>query len=747
MSGRRLQIVTNVALIGLGPVLAALTVLAIGRFSDLFSRQGLFAVLLLDFTYVAVVTALVTRRILQLVAARREHAAGSRLHLRLSGTFAGIALIPTVLVAVIAAVTLNFGLENWFSERVRDAVGSSLAAAQAYERQERDHLIEDARFLANHMNRNTPSLLAGPERGLQEVLSEGQTQIQRGLKEAYLIDAEARMLARGVRSYLFDYEPPSEDEMQRAGAGEIVVITDWINNEFRVLLRLAGYRDVFLLVSRNVDGELLILLDETTETAAFYNQLESERGRMLFDLGLVYAGFAVLVIVGAIWTGLWVAEWIARPVGQLARAAQKVGAGNLDVRVREESGDDEVAVLGRIFNRMTGQVKRQRDDLIAANERTERRRRLFDSVLSGVTAGVIGLDPQGRIEVMNAAASSLLELMPESSLGQELIRLVPEFDEPFRNLRRRNIGVSESEITLTRSRHTAILLVRIATRTPEPRRTEGFVVTFDDVTQLVSAQRMAAWGDVARRMAHEIKNPLTPIRLSAEQLRRKLKPRAGDDAGLLDQYADIIIRQTGDLNRIVDEFSRFARLPEPRKNTHDLGRVIEDAVALQRPAHPDVQVTLWNFDESEPVMAEIDETMISRALTNLIKNSGEAVAALPWENQDGGGPCKPEIRVSARKRAGEAEISIADNGVGFPKGVRSRLFEPYVTHRDNGTGLGLSIVKKIVESHGGSLELLDAPVFEGCDRAGALARVVLPLITEANESGPDEPGSDLETPR
>ena len=722
-SSRRLRTAVNIALVCLGPILAAVTVLAIGRFSAQVSPQVLQLIFLADFVYFAVVAVLITRRISKLLIARRR-AVGSKLHLRLSGVLAGIALVPTVLVAVIAAVTLNIGVDSWFSERVGAVVDSSLAAAQAYEEQEYDHLVEDARFLASYMDRNMARPVGGIERGLQEILGTGQAQVQRGLKEAYVINSTSELMARGDRSYLFDFEAPSTDDIINATNGEVVVIKDWENNEFRALVKLAGGLDIYLYVSREVDGSLLILLDETTETATQYNQLESERGRILFELGLVYVGFTVLVIIGAVWAGLWIAERLARPVSRLTTAVQQVASGDLDASVPEDRGDDEIAVLGRSFNTMTDRLKHQRDDLVAANDRTERRRRLFDSVLSGVTAGVIGLDAKGRIDVMNTAAATLLGEVPESVIGKDLTAVVPEFSELFQAVRRRNHQVGEGEVRLSGKGKAEILLVRIASRVREGEHLEGFVVTFDNVTELVTAQRMAAWGEIAQRMAHEVKNPLTPIRLMAQRLRNKFRSQLGEDAHLLDQHFDVINRQTDSLLRIVDEFSQFARMPEPDFEMHDIGTLVSDTVALERAALPVSEVEFKGISSSEPFMAAVDPTMISRALINLIKNAGEAITAL----EDGDRPdgFVPEIRVAAERNGDEIVITVADNGIGLPDGLRSRLFEPYVTHREGGTGLGLWIVRKIADQHGGTLELEDAPVFVGNAHFGALARLTLP---------------------
>jgi two-component system nitrogen regulation sensor histidine kinase NtrY len=365
-------------------------------------------------------------------------------------------------------------------------------------------------------------------------------------------------------------------------------------------------------------------------------------------------------------------------------------------------------------------VKGQRDALIAANAETERRRRLFDSVLSGVTAGVIGLDGAGRIEMMNAAAAALLDLGDDAAAGRPLVEAVPEFAETLHRLDARKAGLAQGEVRLRRKGRERDLLVRVAARAADGGGIEGYVVSFDDVTDLVVAQRMAAWGDVARRIAHEVKNPLTPIQLSAERLRRKFGPMVGEERAALEQYADVIVRQTNDLRRIVDEFSKFARMPAPDRRPLDLGKLVADAVVLQESARPDIRYGVALPELA--VLAHLDGTMINQAFTNLLKNAAEAIDERLAKEPDG--PAG-EIRVALAADAKELVIDIQDNGNGLPE-QPARLFEPYVTHRAKGTGLGLPIVKKIVEEHDGTLELMPAPVFEGNERPGAWARIVLP---------------------
>jgi two-component system nitrogen regulation sensor histidine kinase NtrY len=409
-------------------------------------------------------------------------------------------------------------------------------------------------------------------------------------------------------------------------------------------------------------------------------------------------------------------------VGRLVGASQRVGAGDLDVRVIEEEGDDEIAQLGRYFNQMTTQLKAQRDTLLDNTRQIERRRRLFDSVLGSVTSGVVGLDARGQVTFANRSARRLLLVgqVPEET---PIAVAVPEFAPLFAQLQAEGREVLQEQINLVRSGKQEALLVRMAVRRTEDGALEGYVIAFDDVTDLVSAQRMAAWGDVARRIAHEIKNPLTPIQLSAERIKRKFRARVGEDADSLDQMTDVIVRQTNDLRRIVDEFSRFARMPEPQRVRDDLAAILRDAVTLQEAGQPGVRISL-TMPEG-PVPSDVDGTMISQALTNLIKNAGEAIETL----QEKGSPegFSPEIRVALTVEGGTARLTIADNGVGLPAD-RARLFEPYVTTRAKGTGLGLPIVKKIIEEHGGTLALDDAEPFGDDGRRGAMAVVTLPVI-------------------
>ena len=707
-----------------GPMLVFLTFYLMQPIQG--GRGYLRFVLTADFVYILFITTLLIRRIVQLAADRRAESAGSRLHFRLTTAFGVIALFPTVLVAIFAVLSINQALEGWFSERVRSAVGASLSAAQAYQTQVRNGLMADTRVFAQQLNDfNNNRFQNGnidTDSQLSPELTRLQTEFERGLKEVYIINNMGELRLRGASSYLFGYEKPTLGQIKQAEGPEVLIVTDLVGNELRALIRLSNYSNHYLYLTRTIDGSLLGLLEDTTETATYYNQLETERGRLLFDFGLLYLAFAVILILTATWLGLWFAERLASPVGRMAAAAQKVGAGDLDARIENIKGDDEIAMLAHYFNQMTHQLKGQRETLIQSAEQADRRRRLFDSVLASVTSGVIGLDQSGHIIFFNKSAQRVLDLAEVSKLSL-LANSVPEFSEIVDDFCSGVSDVAQREIRLVRRGKLENLLVRIALRTNELSEEEGYVIAFEDVTDLVSAQRMAAWGDVARRIAHEIKNPLTPIRLSAERIKRKFSPKVGEESDQLENMTDVIVRQTDELRRIVDEFSQFARMPEPDRRPTDFGELLKGAILLQESGQPNVSFTL-NLPNGK-LWIDADSSMIGRAITNLLKNSGESIEEALKKSPKR----KGEIRVVASQTDRSVVLTVVDNGTGLPED-RSRLLEPYVTNRQSGTGLGLSIVVKTIEEHGGTFSLSDAEPFGDGAMPGAQAVIKLPKLKQ-----------------
>ena len=681
----------------MGPLLAVATYLFLGPFNVPGQSIWLRIFLLLDLVYVLLIIGIVLVRILYVLSQRRSRLAGSKLHFRLASVFTTMSLLPTITVAIFATISINLGLETWFSERVQSVVGTSLSAARSYGSEQRSALIEDTLSIVDDLKNFRSNNIIIEEDELRNELALRQMKLQRGLKEAFILDGAGNIFLRGERSYLFDFEKPNEEQIEKS-IKSTVLIDDFNNNELRALTYLNGFGDKYLYVTREVDGTLFNLLDETKKTAILYQQMESDRTAYLLNFAVLYFALALLLIVSSVLFALWFAERLSKPIGRLAAAAKRVGSGELTTQVIEDEGDDEIAQLGRYFNQMIKQLKIQRDTLVENTEQIEERRQLFDSVLSSVTSGVIVLDPHGNVDFTNTSANILLN-NSQKSFCLKLADIFPEASSPFQKLQETGTEDLQMEIKVVRSGNLKNFLVRMA-HMNENGKLKGYVVAFDDVTKLVSAQRSAAWGDVARRIAHEIKNPLTPIQLSAERIRKKFSPLLGDNSEGLKQMVDIITRQTDDLRRIVDEFSKFARMPELTRKNEDFSALVEASVSLQQAGQPDVYIKF--FKPEQPIIISIDATLINQAITNILKNAGEAIETrkqnISVAHEDG------IIEVHLKEVPDSVILRISDNGNGLPED-RSRLIEPYVTTREKGTGLGLAIVKKILEEHGGVLRL------------------------------------------
>ncbi len=635
---------------------------------------------------------------------RRRGSAGSRMHVRLVLLFSVVAVVPTILVGVFATAWFSLGIQAWFNDRVRSALHEGLEASRGYRLEHEATIKTDALGMKADLER-AGLMLANNPGAFGQVL-ETQTTL-RGLDEAIIFDPSTSeiMASAGLFAGNSSGELPKGAAVDAAREGEVPVLGTESQTEVRALVELNSTPPLMLLIERAVDPAILAHIKHTEEAVDQYDALDQNRARLQVTFALIFALVALLVLAAAVLIGLVMATQIVRPVGWLMQAAERVRAGDLTVRVPEIESEDELAELSRAFNRMTGQLSAQRTELMDAYSQIDERRRFTETVLSGVSAGVIGLDKEGRVELPNKAASDLLGKDLLAAIGHRLTDLVPEFAdmlgqslaEPDRAL------TGEIQVGPTRRRRT--LLVRIGAELSSGR-TEGFVVTFDDITELQSAQRKAAWADVARRIAHEIKNPLTPIQLSAERLKRRFSREITSDPETFIQCADTIVRHVGDIGRMVDEFSAFARMPLPVIRPEDIGRVAREALVLQRGAHPDIE---WTTDipERGPV-APCDRRLLGQALTNLLQNAADAVSMRPVHATatDSEAP-HGHISVSVTSLDGIVRIAVTDDGVGLPAQDRARLTEPYVTHKPKGTGLGLAIVKKIMEDHGGSVTLDD----------------------------------------
>ncbi|HZH27020.1 MAG TPA: PAS domain-containing sensor histidine kinase [Azospirillaceae bacterium] len=677
--------------------------------------------LTLDLALVLLLGAFVARRIVSLWIERRRGLAGSRLHVRLVALFSLLAVVPTIMVAVFSGVFIYVGLQSWFSDRVRTAITESLAVAQAYLHEHQQTIRADVLAMANDLNRAAPRLIAEPGLLREVVMTQAAV---RGLTEAVVFDGTERILARAGLTFLLDFDPVPDDALVRARTGEVVIMTNESDDRVRALIRLDRYVDTFLFVGRLVEPRVLAHMERVQGAAQQYEELNAIRSNVQVTFTAIFIGVSLLLLLASVWVGLIIANQIVTPISHLIGAAERVRAGDLSARVNENTPADEIGTLSRAFNRMTDQLEEQRADLMEANRQLDLRRRFTEAVLSGVSAGVLGLDQDGRINLPNKSAADLLGVEDPSVLvGQFLTDVAPAMEEPLQAARRRPGRLAETQVQLRHPGETPkTLLVRIAAEVVGGD-IRGYVVTFDDVSELLSAQRKAAWADVARRIAHEIKNPLTPIQLSAERLKRKYLKQISNDPETFQTCTDTIIRQVDDIGRMVDEFSAFARMPNPTMKPQNLGDIVRQAIFLQANAHPGITISKTLPDEPIPVVC--DGRQLMQALTNLLKNAAEAI-----EGRTGTDLPPGRIDVSLDFGPDAAAITVADNGKGLPVEDRDRLTEPYVTTRAKGTGLGLAIVKKIMEDHGGDLRLADR---EG---GGALVSLIIPRNIQVSAAEP-----------
>jgi two-component system, NtrC family, nitrogen regulation sensor histidine kinase NtrY len=671
-----------------------------GSFGVLQDRLTL-PLLLVDLILLLLLGTVLARRLVALWVERRSGLAGARLHARMVLLFSLVAVTPTIIVAVFTTLFLNFGVNTWFSDKVSTAVNDSLLVADAYLQEHQQHLGDEALAMAGDLQREGP-LLAMNRQQFEQVLSVHSA--LRQLNEAAVIDGRRRILANAAFNIMlaFDLDLPNW-AFDQARQGQVVILPNPTGDRVRALVQLDPLSDTFLYIGRIVDSKVLAHLDKATSAAKIYQALERQRSGFQITFALVFVVVALLVLFAAIWFALVSASQLVRPIGLLADAAERVRSGDLSVRVAEGRVGDEIGSLSRAFNRMTSQLDSQRRELTEANAKLDERRRFTELVLSGVSAGVIGLDQDGRIELPNRSACELLGVDLAARAGQKLSDVVPEMAGLLETAMTTSVRLAEGQIAIERESAARTLLVRVGTERGEGEG-ERFVVTFDDVTELLGAQRKAAWADVARRIAHEIKNPLTPIQLSAERLKRKYLRQIVDDRETFTICTDTIVRQVGDIGRLVDEFSAFARMPAPVMRGENIVELCRQALFLQQSAHHKVTYNVEMPDG--PLILSCDATQIGRALTNLLQNAADAI-----EGRIADGMIDPpgEIWLSVRELGGRLIVTIEDNGRGLPKSERHRLAEPYVTTRAKGTGLGLAIVKKIMEDHGGNLILDDRP--------------------------------------
>ena len=661
---------------------------------------------------------LIGREIVRLLRARSRGRAAARLHVRIVALFSIVAITPAVLVAIFASITLDVGLDRWFSIRTQSIVSSSLNVAQAYMLENASYLQGQTVSMANDLDRNR-QLYSLDRTGFTELMTRQAR--GRGMLAASLLRADGSVILQANIPTENRLPPAPEDALKASAAGQPTLIPPGQTNLVGAIIKLDNIPDAFLYTIRTVDPEVMRSMRLMEENTAEYRALEAGRTTLQIAFGVLYLGFALIVLLAAIWTAIAVADRIVRPIRQLIGAADSVASGNLDVTVPVRVADGDVGNLSRTFNKMIAEIRTQQGEILDAKDEMDHRRRFIEAVLSGVTAAVIGVEGDGSITIVNLSAEILLGRNAVDLIGEPLVGVTPEIAAVLAEGSARHRNEFRKQINIMHGGKERTLNVQVI-REEAIDAQESFVISVDDITDLVIAQRSTAWADVARRIAHEIKNPLTPIQLSAERIRRRYgKQIDQEDRAVFDQCTDTIVRQVEDIGRMVDEFSSFARMPKPTKERSDLRNILKDAVFLREMGNNHVAF-LKDLGEV-PLTGLFDARMLGQAFGNLIKNAVEAIEALPPDAERG--EHKIRVRAEADDAGRRFVVDVVDNGKGLPTENRHRILEPYMTMREKGTGLGLAIVKKIIEDHGGQLELHDAP--QDFDNGqGAMIRVILP---------------------
>jgi two-component system nitrogen regulation sensor histidine kinase NtrY len=664
------------------------------------NKNLLIFFLSLDFVLLLTLAALVAKNLTALWAERKSGQAGAKLHGRIVAIFSLLAIAPTILIATFSAIFFSIVVQSWFNERIKTAIGESIAVAGAYLGEHQKVISANAQAMAYEL---APFVeFSSPESELLNQKLTDQTEL-RSLDEAIVFNDKMQVLARSRFSFSLDFETMPEIDLQNAMRAPVIQKNE-TNDKVRALVVINPYTHTYLLVGRHVSPTVLNRIGNAEKAAQEYARLEAQGSDLALKFGAIFVGIAILLLLAAVLAGLLFANKLARPIRHLIQVNEEVSKGNLSARIPEEKGSEEFASLISSYNRMTAQLETQRDQL-------DKRRRFTEAVLAGVSAGVVGLDAKGKIHLPNQSASKLLELDLTREIGRKITDVIPEMDTLFIELKEMNGSFIEKQVTFNRKGHNHTLLVRLALDKTVDKLT-GYVLTFDDITQLQSAQRKAAWADVARRIAHEIKNPLTPIQLSAERLKRRYSEQMAQDSDMFQNCIDTIIRQVEHIGQLVSEFSSFARMPAPHIKSEDFVQICGQEIFLQQQAHQSIKI---EFACSLKTLSfDCDRGQIGQVLTNLIQNAVQAIEAK--------GSSSGYIEVSLKNEGQKVILSVLDNGIGLPAEERERLTEPYVTFREKGTGLGLAIVKKIIEDHGGFLSFHDRP------GGGTIVRVIFPRM-------------------
>ncbi len=691
-------------------ILAIVTLSILSGFSVLSANpQFVLGILIADIITFLILGLFIAKKLIELWIERKHGLAGSKIHVQFTLIFSALAIVPAITMTLLSAFFFHFGIQDWFSNRVKSALGESVSVAESYLQEHKRIVAKDANLMAYDLDRQF------------DKLKNNRTEVDhyltvmaglRSLSEAIVFDDAQNLLGRSNLTFALQFEPIPLEAIDKAKTGKVAFLSSSHKDRIRALIKLPSTSNVYLFVGRSVDPTVLQHLHKAETIFREYGILEGKRlGFEIVVIGLFFV-IALLLLLVSIWMGLVMARRLVQPIKELIEASEKVRRGDLEAQVPERDQKDELNILSHSFNRMTKRLAHQQTELLKTNKILEERRQFIESTLAGVSSGVVGLDMEAKILYPNEMASKLLNMNLEAYKESKITRLVPELLPIFKKALKSGFSFTEDQVEINLKGRLRMFKVHFV---PEKNQEEikGYVLTLDDITNLIAAQKQSAWAEVARRVAHEIKNPLTPIHLSAERLKRKYFKEIKTDPSSFLECVDTITRQVNFIGHLVSEFSAFARLPAPTMSQHSLNTICEHSIALQKNIYPSIE-----FDLDLPAaqcLFQCDEQQINQVLANLLKNAAEAILEHTTVKK------KPRISLSVKEDADSIEIVITDNGPGFPLDRKDNLLDPYITTRSKGTGLGLAIVKKIVEDHKGEIYLLNQKKEDG-----AIVRLVFP---------------------
>jgi two-component system nitrogen regulation sensor histidine kinase NtrY len=662
-----------------------------GQSSITPSNNMIIFLFVANIIFVMLIFSLIIVKITRILINAKRKIPGSNLQLKLIGLFGVVAAIPAIIVIILATITLDRGLDAWFSEKTYAIINNSNIVAQSYLNEHSNNVRSEISAMQFDLNRSYKYFI-------NDIDSFGKYFIRqarlRELSGAYIVDSMGRVQIRtNTPSFEIGYSIPSDDSFDLADRGTTVVFKPNNYNMVSALILLPDFVDSYLLIYRAVDPLVIKHLEQLNSSKNDYDDLIKRRSDVQYTFALQYIGLSLVFLSVVIWFSIFFANRLANPISQLIRAAKSASEGNFDTTISHTNTNDDISNLVYTFNTMINELKNQREKLILNNTMIDERRKFTEAVLSGVTSGVIGVDTNGNIQIANSFACDFLEKDLSELIGKSLIDVSPEFSDFLINAFKNSFNVDQN-IKIKKNGFERNLHIK-TTKEEKDILKSAIVITFDDVTDLVEAQRSSVWADVARRIAHEIKNPLTPILLSAERLQRKYTPEIISDIDVFEECVGTIIRQVGDIGQMVDEFASFAKMPSTIIEKNDICDVIKQNIIMYKVSNQNIEF-ISNLPDTQTLL-NFDRRLISQSIINLIKNSAEAIAVKHKNNQTG------IIQIEMKDENKFIHIIITDNGCGLPIDDINKLTEPYFTTREKGTGLGLAVVKKITEDHNGKL--------------------------------------------